>query len=202
MYPIEVVQTDGDRVKVHYVGYSDIHDEWKDKAELEDFTTATSGTTTESSVTSSTSYQPYSFHKDLKFRVKKSISCSRTTSPKVVIVMPINVLLFKGGLEMAGKLTKKVGGVKYYGIDRYRNLNHLLGINWHVRGLNSQDDYDYAIKNTVQFYMRKFKPLVEYVSSSSGTTKCKLDMGYYLCFSFTQGYGNVSTFGKDSDIFC
>jgi len=118
LYPIEVVQTDGDRVKVHYVGYSDIHDEWKDKAELEDFTTATSGTTTESSDTSSTSYQPYSFHQDLKFRVKKSITCSRTTSPKVVIVMPIDVLIFNGGLKMAGKPTKKVGGVQYYAIRR------------------------------------------------------------------------------------
>ena len=36
LYPIEVVQTDGDRVKVHYIGYSDIYDEWKDKDELED----------------------------------------------------------------------------------------------------------------------------------------------------------------------
>jgi len=36
LYPIEVVQTDGDRVKVHYIGYSDIYDEWKDKNELED----------------------------------------------------------------------------------------------------------------------------------------------------------------------
>lgn len=72
LYPIELVETDGDRVKVHYVGYSDIHDEWKDKTELEDFTTATSSATAESSDTSSTtlSYQPYSFHQDLKFRVK------------------------------------------------------------------------------------------------------------------------------------
>ena len=69
LYPIKVVETDGgDRVKVHYVGYSDIYDEWKDKAELEDFTPATSGTTAESS-------EPYSFHQDLMFRVKKSITC-------------------------------------------------------------------------------------------------------------------------------
>ena len=42
---------------------------------------------------------------------------------------------------------------------------------------------------------------MEYVLSPSGTTKCKLDMGYYLRFSFTQRYGNATTLGKDSDIF-
>jgi len=194
---------DGDRVKVHYIGYSDIYDEWKDKNELEDLTPATSGTTAESSGTStSPSYQPYSFHKDLKFRVKKSITCSRTLSPKVVIVMPVDVLLFNGGLKMAGKPTKKVGGVQYFGIEEYRDLNHLLGTNWHVRGLNGQGDYGYAIKKTIQFCIKKYRPLTEYVPSPSGTTKCKLDNGYYLRFSFTQGYVNATTFGKDSDIFC
>lgn len=204
LYPIEVVETDGDdRVKVHYVGYSDIYNGWKDKAELEDFTPATSSTTAESSDISSTSYQPYSFHQYLMFRVKKSITCSRIASPKVVIIMPIDVLLFNGGLKMAGKPTKKVGGVQYYGVDKYRDLNHLLGNNWHVRGLNSHGDYGYAIKNTVQFYIRKYRPLTEYIPSSCGTiSRCKLDMGYYLRFSFTQGYGNACTFGKNSDIFC
>ena len=203
LYPIKVVQTDGDRVKVHYIGYSDIYDEWKNKDELEDLTPTTSGATAESSGTStSSSYQPYSLHEDLEFRVKKSITCSRTASPKVVIVMPIDVLLFNGGLKMAGKPTKKVGGVQYFGIDEYRDLNHLLGTNWHVCGLNGHGDYGYAIKNTVQFYIRKYRPLMEYVPSPNGTTKCKLDMGFYLCFSFTQGYGNSTTFGKDSNIFC
>ena len=63
--------------------------------------------------------------------------------------MPINVVLFNGGLKMAGKPTKKVGGVQYYTIDQYRDLDHLLGINWHVCDINSQGDYSYAIKNTV-----------------------------------------------------
>jgi len=200
LYPIEVVQTDGDKVKVHYIGYSDIYDEWKDKKEIEDFTPANSGATAGTDTTPS--YQLYSFHEDLKFRIKRSITCSRTGSPKVVILMPIDCLLFNGGLKMAGKPIKKVGWVQYFGINEYRDLDHLLGTNWHVRGLNGHGDYGYTIKNTVQFYIRKYRPLMEYVPSSSGASKCQLDMGYNLCFSFTQGYGNSTTFGKDSDIFC
>jgi len=174
---------------------------------VEDLTPTTSGATAESSGTSTSpsylkSYQPYLFHEDFKFRVKKSITCSRTAFLKVVIVMPIDVLLLNRGLKMAGKPTKKVGGVQYFGIDEYRDLNHLLETNWHVCGLNSHGDYGYATKKTVQFYIRKYRPLTEYVPSPSGNTKCKLDMGYYLRFSFTQGYRNATTFGKDSDIFC
>jgi len=45
LYSIEVVQTDGDKVKVHYIGYSDIYDEWKDKNEIEYFTPANSSAT-------------------------------------------------------------------------------------------------------------------------------------------------------------
>ena len=88
LYHIEIVQMDGNRAKVHYIRYSNIYDEWKDKDKLEDSTTATSGSTAKSLGTSIiSSYHPYSFHEDLKFRVKKSITCSRTASPKVVIVM-------------------------------------------------------------------------------------------------------------------
>ena len=33
-------------------------------------------------------------------------------------------------------------------------------------------------------------------------SKLKIDTGYYyLYFNFTEGYGNSTTFGKDSDIF-
>lgn len=71
--------------------------------------------------------------------------------------MPIYVLLFNGGLKIAEKPTKKVGGVQYYGIDQYRDLDHLLGINWHVRGINSQGDYGYAVTyfSNVIFHMVK-----------------------------------------------
>ena len=42
LYPIEIISSDseeqrnGDRVKVHYIGFSDHYDEWKDIEEIED----------------------------------------------------------------------------------------------------------------------------------------------------------------------
>ena len=34
LYPVEVVARDGDKVKVHYIGYGDEDDEWRDIAEI------------------------------------------------------------------------------------------------------------------------------------------------------------------------
>jgi len=36
IYPVEIVERERGRVKVHYVGYDKAHDEWKDEEELEE----------------------------------------------------------------------------------------------------------------------------------------------------------------------
>jgi len=35
LYPLEIVGRDGDRVKVHYIGYSSQYDEWRLSSDLE-----------------------------------------------------------------------------------------------------------------------------------------------------------------------
>ena len=34
LYPVEIVETEGTRVKIHYVGYADKHDEWSNSTPL------------------------------------------------------------------------------------------------------------------------------------------------------------------------
>ena len=81
--------------------------------------------------------------------------------------MLFDVLMFNGGMKTVGRPVKKIGRLQYYGISCYQDLNHLLGKNWHVRGLNGQGDYGYAIQETVQFFIKKCKPLTEYIVSST-----------------------------------
>ena len=106
LYPIRITDTseNGDRVKVHYIGYAAVYDEWRDIGELEDITSTT--TTSEGTGTSrdqnrseqqSEVYSPYSFYHNLKLQIKKSMICSRTRSPKVHITMPTDILIFDGG---------------------------------------------------------------------------------------------------------
>ena len=199
LYPIEIVETDSeDRVKVHYIGYSDTFDEWKDLSEIEDITTEVP------SPQDQQTYAPYSLYHDLSIRIKRSLTCARS-SPDVKIVMPFDALTFNGGLKSVGMPCKKIGGIQHYKIKAYEDLNVLLGCNWHVRGININGDYGYVIKDTVEFYFRKCRDLIDFIPpspSSSNVQSIHIDTGHSLTFTFTTGYGNLATFGKDKTIFC
>ena len=196
-------------MKVHYIGYSTRYDEWKDASEVEDITP--SNTTTTTTATRSTEqpptvvYRPYSFYENLRVQIKQSMICSRKRSPNIKIRMPIDVMMFNGGLKMAGYPENRVRGVQCYKIEHYRDLDSLLGKNWHFRGLNDGGDYGYVILSSVLFYIKKGRLLTEHVPtcSDNGITisKLEIDTGHYLHFNFTEGYGNSTTFGKSRDIF-
>ena len=96
--------------------------------------------------------------------------------------------------------------MQYFTIAHYKDLNQLLGKYWHVRGLNSGGDYGYAIKDTIQFAIIRSRSLVDYVAHRDGDSevsaiKSVIDTGHCLTFSFTEGYGNSVTLGKDKTIF-
>ena len=40
-----------------------------------------------------------------------------------------------------------------YKLKNYADLNHLLGRDWHFRGLNANGDYGYAVLDTIDFYI-------------------------------------------------
>ena len=84
----------------------------------------------------------------------------------------------------------------------YKDLNHLLGKNWHVRGINSNGDYGYVVADIVDFYLQRNRPLLDYVCSLQNCpTACTIDTGYSLTFSFVFNYGSSDTFGKDDIVF-
>ena len=141
-------------MKIHYVGYESSYDEWKDEAEL-----ATMDEGSEASVTEDL-LEPYSLYKDLSLRFKRALTCNRTSSPQVKIVMPFDILMFNGGLRVSGISTKVVGGNQQYKISHYRDLNHLLGSNWHFLGMNSNGYYGDLVMETASFYIHRSKPLI------------------------------------------
>ena len=76
--------------------------------------------------------------------------------------MPFDILLLNGGLKLAAVPSRRFSGIQYYIINHYKDLYPLLGINWHVRGINNNGDYGYAIKETVEFCIRKSRKLIVY----------------------------------------
>jgi len=199
LFSVKVIEEQGSRVKVHYVGYSHRFDEWKDKEEIE-----VVNPVQEAGEIAETSdrYTPFSVFDELRLRIKGGLSCSRMASPKIKVAVPFDILMFNGSLKLAGIPSRKAGGTQYYKVLNYQDLNAYLGPNWHYRGINCNGDYGYVIKETFEFCIRKRRPFKEFMPSLDSAPTCTTtNTGHSLCVNFTCGHGNASTFGKDKHIF-
>ena len=65
-YPIEIVDEDSSKYKVHYIGYTSMHDEWKDKEDVVDL-----------DKDSSTETGVFSLNYELASKIKVSLNSSR-----------------------------------------------------------------------------------------------------------------------------
>ena len=191
LYPVTVLEDDGSRYRVHYVGYSDSYDEWKDYSDVEALNVDEGDST------------PFSLYRELANKIKASLKSGRKESPIVKIEMPFDRISFDGGLGLCGVKQSFMRRSQRYTISTYKDLNRLLGVDWHVRGINENGDFCYVILDTLVFYLYHRRPLVEYAPTSVGTAmEVKRDCGHALVFSFVRGDGTPERFGNDSAIFC
>ena len=200
LYPIEVVARRESQVRIHYIGYDDDYDEWREADDLVPLNQDDNRTNTNHT----TIIQPFNLHFELGVKIKQALVCGKKQSPRVIIDIGFDYLLFQGGLQVAGVTTEMVRGIQRYTLKRYHDLDHLLGENWHYRGINSRGDYAFIILDTIEYYLSKRRAITEYsppAQSSNEITPHKIYPGYSLKFSFVRGYGNRSTFGKNASIF-
>ena len=197
LYAVTIEERQDTRVKVHYVGYGSQHDEWRDEADIVPLDVSDTERDCDPVP------RPFSLYSELRNKIKTALSSGRKESPVVRIDMPFDKLQFDGGLKQYGIFVRTFRGIDRYNISHYRDLNVLLGKNWHFRGLNSQGDFCYVIKGTVEFYLHKRHPLQEFFPTEEGveTLRQTLDLGYMLIFNFVRGDGTPTDFGKDRVIF-
>ena len=201
LFPVSVLERRDSQVKIHYEGYTSIHDEWRDVGELEllnECEAQQEGTVEEASLTP---LQPYSLYKELRIKIKQGLTCGRKSSPIVRIVMPFDLIQFNGGLKECGFLSRTFRGIQRYTVRHYRDLDKLLDKNWHYRGLNINGDYGYAVQDTIEFKSRSMTEYVPSTAADSSPQPQSIDTGYSLVFSFICRCGTPSTFGKNSDVF-
>ena len=67
-----------------------------------------------------------------------------------------------------------------YTIRHYSDLNPVLGINWHIRGINSRMNFCYVHMQTVQYNLHKRQTLVDFTPEGEEV----LSSGYTLVFRF------------------
>lgn len=105
LYPIEVIQQDGDRVKIHYVGYGE-DDEWREMTDI---------VRTQPDVEP---YVPYDAHRELGYQIALALNSKYRADPEVRIELPFDKLIFDGGLKQCGKFLYKSRGHNVYTIRR------------------------------------------------------------------------------------
>ena len=101
LYAVDVVDdNDGQgRVKIHYVGYSSSHDEWRDETELVSIDPQPSEHSMETDC-NGIMYALFSLYNELGSRIKSSLMSRRKESPTVRIELPFDIkVLFEGGLS-------------------------------------------------------------------------------------------------------
>ena len=197
LYPVNVVERgENGRVKVHYIGFSHEFDEWREPSDIVPLELD------ERSRPEARVLLPFSLYVELGNAIKKALNSGRKESPHVRIEMAFDKLQFTGGLKACSTSSRTYRGIDRYKITSYKDLDSLLGKNWHVRGLNSNGDFCYVILNTLEFYLHKRKDLIEYLPTSEGSAVSVREQGYTLIFTFIRRDGTPDMFGKDSFIFC
>ena len=144
LFPVCVLEKEDTHVKIHYVGYLSVHNEWREESELESLE-ASEASHSEGRSCGRSSFYPFSLSKNLMIKIKQLLSCSRRSSPTLKIVVPFDAIQFNGGLKLLGTPSKKVQGIQRYTIKHYQDVNPLFGRNWHYRSLNPNEDCGYVV---------------------------------------------------------
>ena len=103
LYPIEVVEREDNRIKIHYTGYDKKFDEWRDMKDI-----VQPKSTKKSSV-----YRPFSLYGELSYQVKLALNSSRRKEPEVRIEIPFDEVEFNGGLKLLRRFYPRAWSLQY-----------------------------------------------------------------------------------------
>ena len=100
LYAMSIIHNDGEGwVKIHCVGYSNSHDEWRDETELVPMDPQPSEHSMETDSINGVVYAPFSLYNELGSRIKSSLMSRMKESPTVQIELSLDKVLFEGGLK-------------------------------------------------------------------------------------------------------
>ena len=97
---MEVVERDGTRIKVHYVGYCDKYDELKEAEEVEVLDA-------EGEESKAELYTSFDLHRKLAFQIKVALDSRHRKDPDMRLDMPFDRLLFDGGFKQGHSCVQK-----------------------------------------------------------------------------------------------
>ena len=188
LYDIEIIDQDGSRVKVHYIGYSSEYDEWKPKTEVKYVAPTFTSVTDE----------PFSPLKELACSIKRKLLPCRSGDPDVRIQVPCDITSFTTLQELGIPRSKSTGRdccKSEYTLRQYSDLDSVLGEKWHLRVVNEVGDFSYVMLETISFYMTKGRPILDYSVEKDDSDELVfkpmyIEQSLLLIFKFVRGDGN------------
>lgn len=178
LYPIEIVEEHSEKVKIHYKGYNEKYDEWRDKKDIV-------LPKTMPPLKSALEYHPFSLYNELKYLVKMGLDSKRRKEPEVRIEMPFDEVLFNGGLKASGVFQRCSHGHEVYTINNFESLSPFLGGDWWYKCLNKHLNFCYVNKDTVRYYLHARLPVTEYNPSNQKVEET-VSGNYALVFWFVR----------------
>jgi hypothetical protein len=130
LFPIEVVEEDPNRYKVHYIGYNSEYDEWKEKDTIVDIGDPDPGDH------ACCGQEHIELYFELATRIKTALNSSRKESPTVRINLPFDRIEFDGGLRLHGVKKRCVCGIQRYTITKFQILINFLEWIGIIEGIN------------------------------------------------------------------
>ncbi|XP_069102701.1 uncharacterized protein [Argopecten irradians] len=176
LWTIDIVEEEENKAKIHYIGWSHKHDEWRLKEDI-------TRTLSQSSAVIS----------QLKIQIKEQLYGASRRDIYRVIRIPAGEEDFSK-IAPAGTIFKQTKTKTIYFINQRQCLERVLGTAWDYRVINKQGDNFFAKTNTVRFYLGFRKPLQEYLLFPDHVEPITQDRGTNLVFSFVVCNGNRSMF--------
>ena len=170
---MKVVDEKHDRgeVKIHYIGFGRIYNEWIRKSQIQYVPTATT------CVNSCAEAGEDQFFATLTCELKRKLVPDRHEDPVIQIQLACNNNNF-AILKSKGVITgRRVKGQQEYAITNFSDLNDLLGESWHIRVYNINGDFSKVVLNTVRFHAMQPKAIMDFNVTIPGVISNEPDTG-------------------------
>ena len=184
LYEIEIVAIDKQKkkVKIHYKGYSEEADEWRDCQDENMFLFERLEKTYipgETSLDDRTNV----FHGHVYQEIKRKLWSGRRDDPDIRIEVNVDPDVFDRGL---GKVVKgiQIRGKKVHTIKDNAELDHILGLRWNERIFNGNGDFAYGC------WLSKRNPIMEFKYIGGKFVRSEIEGLYALVLTFVRGDGN------------
>lgn len=129
------------------------------------------------------------FHGHIYQEIKRKLWSGRRDDPEIRIEVNVDCDVFDRGL---GKVLKgiQIRGKKVHTIKDNADLDHILGLKWNERIFNENGDFAYVVNGTVQYWLTKRNPIMEFKYIGGKFVRSEIEGLYALVLTFVRGDGN------------